>query len=262
MKSYSATRRCGVVAITITAAAFAPMLAVVIAGTSQAQSAGKDVSSWERVDNVLVVPPVYRTDAGSAPSDACAADCPGSTSRGVDGLPTAVVGTADDPAVAGAGTADNPTDESVAVNGSTLGESGPWVQQAAADGSPQNADSTDSSLGSVRAYQGQQTAAREPGDFGIVQTPPVIIAVPVRPYYAPNYALGTFAPAAPTFASVRSLAGPAAWMPQPMVRAAPLPPLVLHGYSRAMEGFPRGFNGSFNGSFPQMPGFGGGFGHR
>ena len=283
MKSYSATGRCGaavavrrrtVVAIRVAAAtAFALMLAVAGAGPSRAQDASKDGSSWDRVDSVLVLPPVYRPDAESASADACAEDCSASSNQGLGEFPRAVAGTADNPANASAGTADNPadnpSDESATVDASTPDGSGSQAersgsqnqqadQQGAAGGDPQGADSLDSSLGSAQDYEEQQAAAQELGNSGIVQAPFAIIGAPFGPYYAPRSA----ASAARAFAPARSLPASPAWMPQPMARVAPLPSIVPHGVPGAVGGFPGGFYGSFRGSFPHMSGFHGGFGHR
>jgi len=273
MKSPSAIRRRAAVAVrrratvAVTTAAFALMFAASMAGTSLAQDTSKSGSSWERLDSVLVVPPVYRPDADSGPNsgrtDGCAEDCPGADNPGIGELPTAVIGTADNPTAASAGTADNPTDQSVAVDGSTPDGSASQPQ-AAATGDQQSADGLDPSVGSAQDYQEQQ-AAQELGSNGIVQVPAVIIGVPLGSYYAP----GPFAPAAPAFAPVRSLSSPA-WMPQPMPRVAPLPSLVPHGVAGNIGGFhsgfpggiPGGFSGGFNTGFPQMSGFRGAFGHR
>jgi hypothetical protein len=254
MKSSNVSiRRAVVSAKTAAAAAFALTLAVVVAGTSQAQDASKDGSSWDMLDSVLVLPPVYRPDAKSAPADACAEDCPGSSNQGIPESPNAVAGTADDPADASAGTADdpadasagtadNPADESAGADGSTPDGSGWQEQQATAGGDPQSADGLESSLGSVQDYEEQQTeVAAELTNYGIVRAPSVIFAVPIGPYYGPRI----FSSAAPVF------------------RVAPRPSIVPHGVPAPVGGFRRGFFGGFRGGgFSHMSGFHGGFGHR
>lgn len=270
MKCYSATRRRdaaevsrrGVVAVgqrhaaaleIAGAVALALMFAVATAGSSQAQDAGKDGSSWERVDSVLVLPPVFHPDAESAPADACALDCPDSSAKSDSESPRAVVGTADDP-----------TDESVAVGGIASEGSGLQDQQqtAAATGDPQGGGDLDDSLGSVSDYQAQQAAAAI-GGYGIAQAPPMIMAAPLGPYRMPNYAPGTVAPAAPVFAPARSLPTSSAWMPPPMTRIAPLPSMVSPGFSPTAGGFPGAFYGSSGGIFQHnMSGFRAGFGRR
>jgi hypothetical protein len=262
----SAVRRCAEVAIKFTAAAaFALMIAVDLAGPSLAQDASKGGSSWDwlnsvRLDSVLVLPPVYRPDAGSAPTDGCAEDCSGSSNQDVDEPPRAVAGTADDPANASAGTADNPADESDGADGSAPDGSDWQEQQATASGDPQSTDSPDSSLGSIQDYEAQQAAAAELGNYGIAQTPSLIIAAPVGRYYAPRtfgsatpfrryYAPRTFVSAAPVFV--------------PMARVAPRPSFVVPRAPRIDGGFPRGFfGGSRAGGFSHMSGVHGGFGHR
>jgi hypothetical protein len=278
MKFYGATKRSGVVAVrrratvavTISAATFALMFAVVMAGTSQAQDASKDAikgdSSWERVDSVLVLPPVYRAKDKSEPADACAEDCPNLSDPGIGESPTAVAGTADDPSNASAGTADDPAanqqDEASAVDGSTPGESGTQEQQPAAGADQESADSLNPSIGSTQDYQEQQQA-QELGNYGIVQAPTVIVGAPGL-YYLP----GTSVPAASGFAPTRSLPSSPAWMPQPMPRVVPLPSIVPSGVPRTVGGFPGGFAGGFHGGFAGglhggfSPGFHGGFGHR
>jgi hypothetical protein len=245
MKSSNGSiRRALVSAKTAAAAAFALTLAVVVAGTSQAQDASKDGSSWDMLDSVLVLPPVYRSDAKSAPADACAEDCPGSSNQGIRESPNAVAGTADEPANASAGTADNPADESAGADGSTPDGSGWQEQQAAAGGDPQSADGLESSLGSVQDYEEQQAEdAAELSNYGIARAPSVIIGVPVGPYYMPR----TFYRSAPVFA--------------PIARVFPRPSIVPHGAPGTVEGFHRGFFGGFhNRGFSHMSGFhGGGF---
>ncbi len=249
------------------AVTFALMFAAVLVGTSQAQDAGKgnsfsdDASSWERVDSVLVLPPVYQAKDKSAPSDACAEDCPNLSDPGVGESPGAVAGTADDPANASAGTADDPAanqpDERTAVYGSTPGGLISQEQQAAAGGDQQSADSLDPSIGSPQDYQ-EQEEAQELGNYGIVQAPAVIVGAPAGLYYLP----GTSVPAAAGLAPTRSLQSSPAWMPQPMPRVVPLPSIVPRGVPGTIGGFSSGFAGGFHGGFSPMMGFHGGFGHR
>lgn len=238
MKSYNVYIRRAVAVKTAATAACALTLAVVMAGTSQAQDASNDGSSWNMFDSVLVLPPVYRSDAKSAPADACAEDC----NQDPRESPSAVAGTADDPTNASAGTADNPADESAGADGSTPDGSGWQEQQAAAGGDPQSADGLESSLGSVQDYEEQQTEeAAELTNYGIVRAPSVLFAVPIGPYYGPRI----FSSAAPVF------------------RVAPRPSIVPHGVPGPVGGFPRGFFGGFRGGgFSHMSGFHGGFGHR
>lgn len=257
-----AVRRYVTVAVTIAPGVFALMFAAVMVGTSQAQDAGTGDSSWEKIDSVLVLPPVYRpdaaADAGSETADACAEDCASSSDADNSGFPIAVAGTADNPAGASAGTADNPTEESVAVGGSM--PDGSQEQQAIAAGDRQSADNLDDSVGSTQDYEEQ--AARDPGAYGIASVPSVIIGVPIGPKYGPNYGPRTFAPTAPVFAPARSLPTSSSWMPQPMAKVAPLPSIVPRVIPRTVGGFPGGFSGGFHGGFSHMAGFHGGFGHR
>src|SRR5271155_5262116 len=197
MKSYSATMRRGV-AVTIVAAAFTALIAIATAGSLLAQDTSKGVPSWNKLDSVLVLPPVYRPDAAanaeSEPTDGCAEGCSSSSDPDVGQVPRAVAGTADNPANASAGTADdpadNPPDESAAVDGSTAEDSGSQQQAALPGGDQQSVDNLDPSVGSAQDYQAQ-TAAQEFGSAGVVQAPSVIIGVPpISPYYVP----GTFAP--------------------------------------------------------------------
>lgn len=280
MKFYGATKRRGAVAVrrrasvavTAVAATFALMFAAVMAGTSQAQDAIKgdsssgDSSSWERVDSVLVIPPVYQAKGKSDPADACAEDCsnlPNLSDPGIGESPSAVAGTADNPENASAGTADDPAanqpDEGTAVDGSTPGGSGSQEQQAAAGDDQQSADSIDPSIGSPQDYQEQQEA-QELGNYGIVQAPAVIGGAPAGLYYLP----GTSVPAATGLAPTRSLPSSPAFIPQP--RMVPMPSIVPRGVPGTMGafagGFHGGFAGDFHGGFAPMMGFHGGFGHR
>jgi len=268
MKSYSATGRHDTVAVRrrthvaamFAAAAFAPLFAVLMAGTSLAQDASESTPSWEKLDSVLVLPPVYRPDAAanaeSEPTDACPEGCSTSSDPDIGQLPTAVAGTADNPANASAGTADNPadnpTDASTAADGSAKEASGAQQQAAATGGDLASPDNLDSPIGTAQDYEAQQAAAQELGASGIVQAPSVIIGAPIGPYYVP----GTFGAGAPTFAPMRSLPT-SSWMPQPMARVAPLPSIVPRGFPRTMAAFPGGgFSHGFGGFR------GGGFGHR
>jgi hypothetical protein len=271
MKCYSATRRRdaaevsrrGVVAVgrphaaafeIVGATVLVLMFAVATAGPLQAQDAGKDDSSWEKIDSVLVLPPVLHPAAESAPADACAQDCPGSSAPSDGEAPRAVVGTA-----------DNPTDESVAVGG--LAPDGSDLQDsqqtaAAGGGDPQSDNGLDDSLGSTGDYQAQQAAA-EAGGYGIVQAPPVIVAAPIGPYRGPSYAPRTLAPMPPVFAPARSMPTSPAWMPPPMTRVAPLSPMIGPGFPPTAGGFPGAFYGSSGGIFQNnMSGFRAGFGRR
>jgi hypothetical protein len=249
MKSCNVSIRRAVAVKTAAAAAFALTLAVVMAGTAQAQDASEDGSAWNMFDSVLVIPPVYRSGTKPAPANACAEDCPGSSIQvipesDIPESPGAVTGTADDPANASAGTADNPPDESAGADGSRPDESGWQEQPATAGDSPQSADNLESSLGSVQDYEEQQAEdAAELSNYGIARAPSVIIGVPVGPYYMPR----TFYRSAPVFA--------------PIARVFPRPSIVPHGAPGTVEGFHRGFFGGFhNRGFSHMSGFhGGGF---
>jgi hypothetical protein len=267
MKSYSASGRRVAGAITVAAGAFALMFAVVMVGTSYAGDAGADNSTWQKVDKVLILPQVYQpSGTTNAPADVCGEDCP---DPGSAGSPVAVQGTA-----------DVPTDEGVAVNGSAPDESGSQ-QQAAGGGAEQSADSLDGSIGSAQDYQAQ-AAVQELGPSGVVQPPGVIIGAPVGPYIigapiGPYYVPRTSALASPVFAPVRSFPTSPAWMPPPMPTVVPRPSIVPPGIPRTIGGFPGGFSGGFRGEgfrgggfggggfrggFGPMTGFHGGFGHR
>ena len=275
MKFSGATKRRGAVAVerraavsvTAVAATFALMFAAAMVGTSQAQDASKGDSSsggssWERVDSVLVLPPVYQAKDKSEPADTCAEDCPNLSDPGRGESPIAVAGTADNAANGSAGTADDPSskqsDAAAAVGGSTPGGSGSQEQQAAAaSGDQQSAESLNPSIGSPRDYQEQQEA-QELGNYSIVQAPAVIVGAPAGLYYLP----GTSVPAASGLAPTRSLPPSPAWMPQPMQRVVPLPSIVPRGVPATVGGFPGSFAGGFHGGLSPLSGFHGGFGHR
>src|SRR5258708_36387701 len=67
MKSNNVFIRRAVAVKTAAAAGFALTLAIVMAGTSQAQDTSSDGSSWDMFDSVLVLAPGYRSGAKSAP---------------------------------------------------------------------------------------------------------------------------------------------------------------------------------------------------
>ena len=212
-----------------------------MAGTSLAQDTSKDVTSWDPLDRVLELPPVFRpgpsANAESQPTDTCAEDCSSSSDPGDGRSSAAVPGTADNTANVRAGTADNPTDESAADDGFIPQESVPQQQSAATGDDLDGSGNLDGSIGSAQDYQAQ-AAAEELGTSGIVQVPAVIIGAPVGPYYL--------------------LLSPA-WMQQPMARVVPLRPIVPHGVPRPIAAFPAGGFGGFRGGFS---GFHGGFGRR
>src|SRR5690348_12669665 len=285
MKSRGVTRRRGTLAggrrlvdaIGLFSAVLVLALVVGTAGSSRAQDEGKDGTSWEHLDSVLEVPPVYQPDTGGAP-DACAEDCPASNSSATSESPTAVVGSAEDPTNPSAGISDNPPDGDAAIDGSALDVAGAQAassgpsgsrQTQEADGGSQDTNGLDSSLGSEQEYEEQQAMAEELGNSCIVQMPPVIIGAPVEQYYVPGaFAPRTFAPAGAQVPAARSLPASPAWMPQPMARVVPLPSIVPHGVPRTVTGFPGGGSGGFHGGFAPAPGlhggfgFHGGFGHR
>ena len=251
MESCSAIRRLSL-ASAIVAAAFIASFAITLAGTSLAQDINKDVSSWDSLESVLVLPPVYRPDGAanseSDPTVGCGAGCEASSQPDTSGLPRAVAGTADNPANSSAGTADDPADNPTA-DGPTTED--PTSQQAAVSSSDQQSvDNLDPSVGSAEDYEAQATT-QEFGSAGVGQTPTVIIVAPISPYYVP----GTLA--LPASSAIRTSP---AWMPQPMARVAPLPSIVPHGIPRTIGGFPGGRFGTFG--FSHMSTFHGGFGRR
>jgi hypothetical protein len=271
MKSRGKNRRRDARVTAIAAAALAPIFAVLATGTSLGQDTSKSDSSWERTESVLVVPPVYLPDTSTS-ADACAEDCPSSIPPAGSGTPIAVSGSADNESNASAGTADNPSDESVAVGGYAPDGSDWQEEQAAAARPQQGTGAPDNPLGSVQEYDERQAEAEQRGNYGAVQAPSVIIAVPAGAYAASGAASAPPpSPGAGVASSGVAASSPpfpsASWMPQPMARIAPLPPIVPHAAPQTMRVFPGGAfpgpgAGGFGAGFSQMPGFGGGFGHR
>lgn len=271
MKSRGENRRRDARATAIAAAALAPIFAVLATGTSLGQDTSKSDSSWERTESVLVVPPVYLPDTSTS-ADACAEDCPNSIPPAGGGTPIAVSGSADNESNASAGTADNPRDESVAVGGYAPDGSDWQEEQAAAARPQQGTGAPDNLLGSVQEYDERQAEAEQRGNYGAVQAPSVIIAAPAGAYAASGAASAPPpSPGAGVASSGVAASSPpfpsASWMPQPMARIAPLPPIVPHAAPQTMRVFPGGAfpgpgAGGFGTGFSQMPGFGGGFDHR
>ena len=271
MTSRGEKRRRDARATAIAAAAFAPMFAVLATGTSLGQDTSKSDSSWERAESVLVVPPVYLPDT-SASADGCAEDCPSSIPPAAGDSPIAVSGSADNESNASAGTADDPRDESVAVGGYAA-DGSDWQQDRAAAARPQQGTGDPGNpLGSVQEYDERQAEAEQRGNYEPMQAPSVIIAVPAGAYAASGAASapvpspGAGVASSGVAASSRSFPS-ASWMPQPMARIAPLPPIVQHAPPQTMRVFPGGAlpgpgAGGFGAGLSQMPGVGGGFGHR
>jgi hypothetical protein len=183
MKSRGENRRRDARVTAIAAAALAPIFAVLATGTSLGQDTSKSDSSWERTESVLVVPPVYLPDTSTS-ADACAEDCPSSIPPAGGGTPIAVSGSADNESNASAGTADNPSDESVAVGGYAPDGSNWQEEQAAVARPQQGTGAPDNPLGSVQEYDERQAEAEQRGNYGAVQAPSVIIAVPAGAYAA------------------------------------------------------------------------------
>jgi hypothetical protein len=263
----SAIVRCGRVApgrrATVAIVAFALAL-IGAAGAGHAQDAlesgfSKSSSSWERVDSVLEVPPVYRPNS-SAPAEGCAEDCSGPINPGAGDAPIAVRGSADNASNASAGTADTPIDESASADDSmpddsTLDDTGSRQQQAAASIAGQGAGAPGDSSASVQANDqnhDEQQAETDRGDYAI-QEPPMIIVAPIG-----SYAAATAFPA-PVYsgAPIASPAFPSSsWMPRPVPGLAP-----LHGFAPLPSMVPSAGRG-FGGGFPRMPGLAIGLGRR
>jgi type III pantothenate kinase len=236
---------------TVAIVAFALTLIGAGAGAARAQDAvesgsSKSSSSWERVDSVLEVPPVYRPNS-SAPADGCAEDCSGSITPGAGEAPVAVPGSADNTSNASAGTADTLTDESASADDSESDDSAPddtgsRQKQAAAGIARQGADAPVDSAASVQGNDqnhDEQQAEADRGDYAI-QEPPMIIVAPIGSY------AGVTALPAPIYsgAPIPSPAFPSSsWMPRPVPGLAPLPSTVPSA------------GGGFGGGFPRMPGF-------
>ncbi len=236
-------------------------------------SGGSADSSWERAESVLEVPRVYRADGSDQP-DTCAEDCPNPNSANPG-----------DPArapIAVAGTADDPTAQSAAVNGTpsqdadgsqntangidrqTADDRDPNITDADRDG-PDLQDGLDPAVGTARDYQEQQTIGEQLGNAGTVAVAPIFIPVPASPYYLPGSAASASAPP-------RSIGSPSVLMPPPIPRIAPLPSIVPRGFSPCVGAFAgssaAGSGGFVPGFAPMMGfhgafgGFHGGFGHR
>ena len=239
MTSRGEKRRRDARATAIAAAAFAPIFAVLATGTSLGQDTSKSDSSWERTESVLVVPPVYLPDT-SASADGCAEDCPNSIPPASGDSPIAVSGSADSESNASAGTADDPRDESVAVGGYAA-DGSDWQQEQAAAARPrQGAGDPGNPLGSVQEYDERQAEAEQRGNYEPMQAPSLIIAVPAGAYAAgsaasaPALSPGGAGVASSGVAASSPSFPSASWMPQPMARIAPLPPIVPHAAPQTM----------------------------
>jgi hypothetical protein len=218
---------------------------------ARAQDSGGG-ESWQEVDRVLVVPQIYQPDAATA-ADGCAEDCPDSSNQASPAEPPTVVsGTADEPAPAGAGTAEAP-EETVAADGTEGAEAAVQDPPAPEPSQVQAADA----IGSLPDYQQQQEIADQVATGTIVQVPePIVVPVPLA-----GYVVRGFAP--PVSAAVRpSLPNPTTWMPPPIARPMPLPSIVSSRLPQASVSMPGSSSAGFRGGFGAIGGFRGGFGHR
>jgi hypothetical protein len=236
--------------------AAAVLLAIVICTavlpcTAGAQdSAGGD--SWQEVDRVLVVPPVYPPDSPTA-ADGCAEDCSNSVNPADPGGSVAVSGTADEPAAKDAQAAEDPAGETVAAGGAA--DAGPAFPDAQVPDSSQV--EADNGIGSIQEYQ-QQELSDHIAAGPIVQVPqPVIVPAPMAAYSVTGASPPRVSAVVP-----QPLSNSTAWMPPPIGRPMPLPSIVSRGLPRASVSIPGSSSAGFRGGFGAMSGFRGGFGHR
>ncbi len=198
------------------AVGFALIATVAICATSRAQDAGLNSGSdWYEVEQVLVLPSVYGQSAAANKAAASSAQPADPSASAQDCNPDAA--SADGPADSTAST----NDSSAAQNCTAAASADSSTVEASADGGGQTDNGLSSQLGSSQEYQDQQAAAEELGSAGVTQMPPtVILGPPVIAYSVPR----AYTPRVRSYPVTRP-----AWMPAPMPRLAPLPPLVVHG---------------------------------
>jgi hypothetical protein len=230
MKPRSARYRHGAVALKVAAAGAMLVFAALASAPACARDSGSSDSDWERLDQVLVIPPVYKP---AAKANAPAAVDPPAASEGCGNSQLAM---GPGGAIAVAGTADCQSTNTVQTQAQRQdsGPTGPsGSSQAATSPAAQSAAPADAQasppVGTIDDYRQQQETAAELGANQM--PPPIVVGPPLVPYYLPRTYQVPDAPMARIY--VPTTAFPRApWMPRPsvpMVSARPpmrIPPAV------------------------------------
>lgn len=233
MKPRSARCSCRAAAVKVAAAGVALMFtfAALASAPAMAQDGASSGSDWERLDQVLVIPRVYKpavnADAPAVMDGPAAGEGCGSSSLGQGpGGAIAVAGTADcantnapqmQAEGQSSGSADTLDSTREAAN-APVQSVAPGIAQAAPGG-------PGPSVGTMDDYRRQQEAAAEASAAAGVgrMPPPVIVGPPRVPYYLPRSYKAPAPPMAHIYVpSPRFPRAPlASWMPRPR------PPMVV-----------------------------------
>jgi hypothetical protein len=227
-----------------------------------ARDNGSGDSHWERLNRVLVIPPVYKPDAKAE------------TSATADGCGNSRLSTGPGGAIVVAGTADcqNTNTPEMQAQGQGSGSTEASASSQPAASAPEqsavpNTDQADSGslgppVGTIDDYQRQREAAAEASAaLGAYQIPPsVVVGSPTVPYYLPR----TYAAPAPPTTHVYvptmgfARAPLASWMPRPGAPMPVGPPAWMpQGGTPMIAARPPMFIPPAVGSFGVTPGFGG-----
>lgn len=187
-----------------------------------ARGSGSSDSDWERLDRVLVIPPVYKP-AAKANVPQTNNGCGNSRLGAGPGGAIAVAGTAD---CQNTNTTQAQNSGSSKASDSNQAAASPSTQSAGASTGEADSGNSGSQVGTIDEYKRQQQAEAEvQAAIRANRIPPaVVVGPPVVPYYLPRrYAAPVGPPMnhiyVPTTAFPR-----ASWMPRPVAPVVPASP--------------------------------------
>lgn len=238
MKRRSA-RRYGTAAAKVVAMSAAFVLMTVAAAPVFAgDGASSGSTNWERLDQVLVIPRVYKPAAkGSQPT--VMDDPSAGTAQADQGCGKSRLGSGPDGAIVVAGTADcqNTNAPQMQADGSSSGSgAGPDSTEQAASATAATAPGPDLGepegsgpmVGTIDDYRQQREEAEVSITAGVaVPMPPaVVVAPPLVPYYWPHTNMEPAAPATHVYVPQQNFPRVplATWMPQPTAPMTVAPP--------------------------------------
>lgn len=224
MKPRSSRYRYREAAVKIAAVGAIIVFAALASMPACARDSGSSDSDWERLDRVLVIPPVYKP--------AVKADAPGAN----HGCGDSRLGAGPGGAIAVAGTADCQSTNTTQAQEQNSGSSeasdpnqsaaSPPTQSAAANAGQAESGNSGPPLATIDEYRRQQEAQAEAAaTIRANRIPPrVVVGPPLVPYYLPRRYV---APAAPPMSRIyvpRTAFPPTSWMPRPAAPVVPASP--------------------------------------
>lgn len=214
------------------------VVSVLISASVFAADGAPRASDWERLDQVLVIPPVYKPDAkGNTSAATPSASSSSGTPAARAGCGSSTLNVGPDGAVSVSGTADctntnapaaevpvQDAGETAAPQSAPQAAGGSAVQSAESGTAEADAGGVAPSVGTLDDYQQQEAADEAAARAGLGRPPPaVVVGPPMLPYYLPRtYAVPT-PPMAPMYVPQASFPR-ATWMPQPVSPMVQGPP--------------------------------------